>query len=70
MYKLLSKCKINMTIFTAKNILDAYKLARKLRKNKQEVYMFDQNLEERLIMMLNELKNKIASKSYFILFFT
>ncbi|MDP2091095.1 MAG: hypothetical protein Q8K30_05885 [Candidatus Gracilibacteria bacterium] len=59
-----------MTIFTAKNILDAYKLARKLRKNKQEVYMFDQNLEERLIMMLNELKNKIASKSYFILFFT
>jgi hypothetical protein len=39
----------NMTIFTPKNILRAYKLARKSRKNKQEVYMFDQQLESRLL---------------------
>jgi RNA-directed DNA polymerase len=45
-------------IFTARNILNAYKLARKSRKNKQEVYMFDQNLERRLIQMLEDLKNK------------
>jgi hypothetical protein len=48
----------NMTIFTAKNILNAYKLARKSRKKKQEVYMFDQNLERRLLKMLSDLKNK------------
>jgi hypothetical protein len=47
-----------MTIFTAKNILEAYNLARKSRKNKQEVYMFEQNLEERLNKMINDLKNR------------
>ena len=47
-----------MTIFTAENILNAYKLARKSRKTKQEVYMFDQNLEQRLLAMLDDLKNK------------
>lgn len=47
-----------MTIFTATNILDAYKLARKSRKTKQEVYMFEQNLEKRLLDILDDLKNK------------
>jgi len=47
-----------MTIFTAKNIMDAYKLARKSRKTKQEVYLFDQNLEERLLKILDDLKNR------------
>ena len=50
--------KNNMTIFTATNIMNAYKLARKSRKNKQEVYLFEQNLEERLLKMLGDLKEK------------
>jgi len=49
---------LGVTIFTAKNIMDAYNLARKSRKTKQEVYMFDQNLEYRLIKILDDLKNK------------
>lgn len=47
-----------MTIFTATNILNAYKKARKSRKDKQEVYMFDQNLERRLLDVIDDLKNR------------
>ncbi|MBP8017074.1 hypothetical protein KAZ01_03640 [Candidatus Gracilibacteria bacterium] len=47
-----------MNFLTAKNILEAYKNARKSRKNKYEVYLFDQNREERLFKMLDELKKK------------
>lgn len=56
--KIKAKIKNYMTIFTHENILKAYKLARKSRKDKQEVYMFDQQLETRLLQMLHELKNK------------
>jgi len=49
---------LGVTIFTAKNIMDAYKLARKSRKTKQEVYLFDQNIEERLLKILDDLKNR------------
>ncbi|MDR1945039.1 MAG: hypothetical protein LBQ59_02945 [Candidatus Peribacteria bacterium] len=47
-----------MTIFTAENILNAYKLARKSRKSKQEVYLFDRNLEIKLTDMLEDLKKR------------
>lgn len=47
-----------MTIFTWTNILQAYKEARKSRKNKQEVYMFDQQLETRILKMLQDLKTR------------
>jgi len=47
-----------MNFLNAKNILEAYKNARKSRKNKYEVYLFDQNREERLFKMLDELKKK------------
>lgn len=47
-----------MTIFTAKNVLDAYKLARKSRKDKQEVYMFDQQLEIRILQIIRDLQNR------------
>ena len=45
-------------IFTPKNILNAYKLARKSRKKKQEVYIFDLHLEENILKMLDDLKNE------------
>ena len=47
-----------MTIFTASKIMQAYKLARKSRKKKQEVYMFEQNLEYRILKILDDLKNR------------
>ena len=50
--------KNNMTIFTAINIMNAYKISRKSRKNKQEVYLFDQNIEERLLKILSDLKSR------------
>ena len=33
-------------------------MARKSRKNKQEVYLFEQNLEYRLLKILDDLKNR------------
>lgn len=47
-----------MTIFTPRNILKAYKLARKSRKKKQEVFLFDWNFEINILWILNDLKNK------------
>ena len=47
-----------MTIFTATNVLEAYKLARKSRKDKQEVYMFDQQIETRISEIIKDLKNR------------
>ena len=47
-----------MTIFTAKNILKAYKLARKSRKKKQEVFLFDLNFEANILNMISDLKNR------------
>lgn len=47
-----------MTFLNNSNILGAYKLARKARKNKKEVYLFDQQLETRLLDIINDLKNK------------
>lgn len=44
-----------MTFFTPSEILRAYEKARKSRKNKYEVYLFDQNREERLMKMLHEI---------------
>jgi len=47
-----------MTLFTATNVLNAYKLARKSRKDKQEVYMFDQQLETRISKIIKDLRNR------------
>ena len=47
-----------MYTFTASDILGAYKLARKSRKTKEEVFMFDQNREERLLHMLRDISNR------------
>lgn len=47
-----------MTIFTAKNILKAYKLARKSRKKKQEVFLFDLHFEENILEILKSLKER------------
>ena len=47
-----------MEFLTYENILLSYKTARKSRKDKQEVYLFDLNMEENLIKMFNDLKNK------------
>jgi len=38
--------------------MSSYKLARKSRKNKSEVYIFDLKMEENLLKMLNDLKNR------------
>jgi len=47
-----------MYTFIPKDIMRAYKLARKSRKKKQEVYLFDQNREERLLRMLRDIEQK------------
>ncbi|MDR2457405.1 MAG: hypothetical protein LBD41_02880 [Clostridiales Family XIII bacterium] len=47
-----------MTIFTPKNILTAYCFARRSRRKKQEVYIFDRNLELNLLNMLKDLKER------------
>jgi len=38
--------------------MSSYKLARKSRKNKSEVYIFDLKMEENLLKMLDDLKNR------------
>gem|GEM_PF-1269002 len=42
----------------AKNIMRAYKKARRSRKKKQEVYFFDLNLEKNILSMLEDLKKR------------
>ncbi len=44
--------------FTYNDLYSAYQKAKKSRKNKQEVYLFDQNREERLRNIYDELKDK------------
>jgi len=39
------------------HLLQAYEIARKSRKDTYEVYLFDQNREERLLKMQKDLKN-------------
>lgn len=47
-----------MSFLNAKNLMIAYKKARKSRKEKQEVYLFEQQLEARLLKLLDDLKTK------------
>jgi len=46
------------TQITPIKFLAAYKAARKSRKNKYEVYLFDQNREERIVKMHDDIKNR------------
>jgi len=52
-----------MTFLNNKNLMFAYKLARKARKNKQEVYLFEQQLEMRILDILSDLQNRIYKHS-------
>ena len=47
-----------MYTFTPSDIMQAYRLARKSRKKKQEVYLFDLNKEERLLRILADIKER------------
>ncbi len=49
--------------FEYKDVFFAYLKAKKSRKNKQEIYIFDQNREERLKNIFDELKNKTYKHS-------
>jgi 5-methylthioribose kinase len=48
-----------MSIFIPKTLFRAYNLAKKSRKKKQEVYLFDLNLEANILQMLDDLQNRI-----------
>lgn len=48
-----------MDFLSYSNLLQSYKLARKSRKNKMEVYVFDLKLEENLLKMYTDIKNRI-----------
>lgn len=43
-----------MSFLNAKNLMIAYKKARKSRKEKQEVYLFEQQLEARLLTRISK----------------
>lgn len=47
-----------MSFLTIKNIIQAYKLARKSRKDKKEVYDFDLKKEVKLKAMLSWLQQR------------
>lgn len=47
-----------MEFLSYENLFFSYKKARKSRKNKQEVYFFDLKMEENLIKIFHDLKNK------------
>jgi hypothetical protein len=47
-----------MEKITLQKILEAYHNARKSRKDKYEVYLFDQNREQRIMDMFSEIKER------------
>lgn len=47
-----------MKFLSYENLLLAYKNARKSRKDKQEVYLFDLNMEEKIFKMFEDIKQK------------